>query len=1110
MSAAVASPFFGDVVAEFDAQVTNTAGELIEAEEAFAVGEELYLILFFCLGFLVFRRIRGLGGDAEKRKLLNKSEEKGADNLKETAPMKACTLESLREDLEGGRHENVIQRWEDVPAEQLSDALPLAASALLAANRAQEVGLVVAKAVAKAPQLRASLHLVVDEVASASNLAVRAAGVRDLCDQARCELDARAAEALLAALTALGDGPRAAQLLEHLTSVGATARRAALVGVSRLFLASGDLDATLHHLRAALAAPGAEEPVPADFVVAVVQRATETALAEESDVDARKGAGAVLELLEVSGDAAVPGGAFVHLLEWAARQNPVDLDFTKRAERRLRALAGQARLPMAACDALTRAYAACGLEAAVACFDELAAAGEADAARVPSEASLVGMLSACLEAQNADLAEHILLWARANGRCSAAVLSVGARILAARLPPTADASPALSSEALEAPLAPRRRQLSSRVPSPPRAWHILEVATVLQAKEALRELRDRGEDAGTSTHNCALDACVSCGDAKAAQALFAEMRQTGKLDAVSFNILLKQHVSCEKGNNSRLPPASPAIVDAMLEEMKACGVSPNVATYNSVLSGALATWDTRRAWRTLVLMEAANVGADAYTVSILLRGHKRDRQTMDVEAFDKCLAIIERHRVQVDEVLVNAALEACVGMRDAAKLSRTMGVLTSHGWDKRKQCTMTTFGLLIKAHGQSHQLAEAWGLWEEATSRPGTIASEQLYGQMIDVLVGSGKIEDAVKLFREMQTNYGDRLNSQGFAVAYAMIVRGYAQRKDCVRALQCYDEMKQHGVRAGPVIFNTVIDACSRVGDMDGAARLFTDMIQADCVPDLITYSTLIKGYCVTAETDKAMKLLELMRRKRIEPDAIVFNSLLDGCAKNQQPDMCERIIQEMVEAGVAPSNHSASILIKLYGRQRNMEAAFRIIDEMPAKYGFRPNAAVYTCLMSTCISCGQLGEAMKLRERMILDKCLPDEKTYSTLLRGALKTGGAEQGVTTVRAALKQGGAKYLLDEELLQSVLDLIQRRRLWEAYGADIFEQLQEAQINVRMPRQQPQGGDHQRRSQGDQRRGQGQGGHNYWGGQGGHAGQGGGRPARRPRGGATESSAVVVA
>merc|ERR1719388_441997 len=169
------------------------------------------------------------------------------------------------------------------------------------------------------------------------------------------------------------------------------------------------------------------------------------------------------------------------------------------------------------------------------------------------------------------------------------------------------------------------------------------------------------------------------------------------------------------------------------------------------------------------------------------------------------------------------------------------------------------------------------------------------------------------------------------------MVIRGFTQRKEAQRALTLYQEMKTNGIKVSVVVFNTLIDACCRVSDMEGAAKIFSDMVAAQSTPDLITYSTLIKGYCLCGDMDQGMQLFMLMRKKGIQPDAVVFNSLLDGCAKRQMRTLCEQVLNDMLEAGVSPSNHSVSILVKLYGRCHDLEAAFRAVNEIPRDHGFK-----------------------------------------------------------------------------------------------------------------------------------------------------------------------------
>jgi len=227
--------------------------------------------------------------------------------------------------------------------------------------------------------------------------------------------------------------------------------------------------------------------------------------------------------------------------------------------------------------------------------------------------------------------------------------------------------------------------------------------------------------------------------------------------------------------------------------------------------------------------------------------------------------------------------------------------------------------------------------------------------------------------------------------------------------------------------------------------------MIAGQVTPDLITYSTLIKGYCLCGDMDQGMQLFMLMRKKGIVPDAVVFNSLLDGCAKRQMRTLCEQVVRDMAEAGVSPSNHSVSILVKLYGRCHDLDAAFRVFQDMPREHGFKANAAVYTCLMSSCIANNQMDKAMELHKQMAKERVFCDQKTYSTLLRGAIRGSNIDAAIELIHSALDQS-TRGLLEEELVQSILFLIHRRGQTEQQGRPLVQRLREHGIEVSLPEQ----------------------------------------------------------
>lgn len=219
------------------------------------------------------------------------------------------------------------------------------------------------------------------------------------------------------------------------------------------------------------------------------------------------------------------------------------------------------------------------------------------------------------------------------------------------------------------------------------------------------------------------------------------------------------------------------------------------------------------------------------------------------------------------------------------------------------------------------------------------------YGCMFDALVNNGNLDMALNLLAEMKRS---ERSIRPNTVIYSTLIKGCAQNKQVLQsqhpngtclafppqaqvlhqllgqkgclcaalqleqALQLFQEMKAQGVEVNTVTYNSLVDACARVGAMDKAATLLTDMLeegwfQPSCLslafsykssastaeatgrapvlagikPDLITFSTVIKGYCVHGQMDKGLCLLKAMKERNINPDGVLYNSLLDGCVK-------------------------------------------------------------------------------------------------------------------------------------------------------------------------------------------------------------------------------------
>merc|ERR1719359_935513 len=316
---------------------------------------------------------------------------------------------------------------------------------------------------------------------------------------------------------------------------------------------------------------------------------------------------------------------------------------------------------------------------------------------------------------------------------------------------------------------------------------------------------------------------------------------------------------------------------------------------------------------------------------------------------------------------------------------------------------------------------------------------------MADACVANGDLNGAVSVIREMKTHPAS-------PAVFSGLLRACLQRKELERTMELYDEMERHDATCSLTTYNMLIDAFARAGNMDQVAKLFRDMYQKNVSPDVVTYSTVIKGYCTKGDLEPALQLFSMMRKRGIKPDAILFNSILDGCAHKQMRTLTEQVLADMEEEGVSPSNFTLSILVKLYGRCGDVEEAFDVVEAYSKKYGFELNIQVYTCLMSACISNKELSKALQVLEQMKMAGCVPDGKTYQTILNGCLKLDDMDHAVKIVYDALGLDSpdalsARQLLDQETISTLIFTIQRRGRMADLGEPLVDRLRKAGFAV---------------------------------------------------------------
>jgi pentatricopeptide repeat protein len=493
-------------------------------------------------------------------------------------------------------------------------------------------------------------------------------------------------------------------------------------------------------------------------------------------------------------------------------------------------------------------------------------------------------------------------------------------------------------------------------------------------------------------------------DLSTARSFFASVPATGR-DVITFNTIIRAEAQAGCWDQVR----------ALLAEMKEQKIASNHVTFNTLLHACVT--QKGKPWPFLEAMQAQGLRPDAITLTTVLRSVT----ARDAVHVRRCLSILDSGISQPDEALFSSLLEAAARTNDRALVSSAVEVSARYGFPQQN-----ALAALLRS---SSTFAEAQALWQELEN-----PTEAEYAAMVGWCCTAGDLNQARELF--------ERARAQGLVgmPTYQLMVKAYAQRKELEPAWELYEQLRNRGEPLPLALFNSLLDVCSRVGDMTRAEELWRAMPLLGVEPDLISFSTLVKGYCVQGDLEQALATFTQLRRRGLQADAILYHSILDGCANRQMVQLAEQILQDMIADGHSPTSITLSILVKLYGRT-SLERALQVFAELPAQYGFTPNAQVFTCLMSVALTHRDVPEALRIKDAMQATGARPDSRAYTTLLKGCIRWQSFEEAVDVAEEAAGS------LDATILADLLFVLERRG-----RSDLAKRVQNLNVSSTRPAQ----------------------------------------------------------
>ena len=242
-------------------------------------------------------------------------------------------------------------------------------------------------------------------------------------------------------------------------------------------------------------------------------------------------------------------------------------------------------------------------------------------------------------------------------------------------------------------------------------------------------------------------------------------------------------------------------------------------------------------------------------------------------------------------------------------------------------------------------------------------------------------------------------------------------------------------------VTFNTLLDSCSKAGELDIALSVKAMLEAANILPDDRTFTTLIAT--VARKTSNAsgvndptlaFSFLEEMQSLDIRPNGMTYSALIDVCGRCQRSDLALKGLRLMEDQKARErelldlppeKRHSLpaevgawTAAIKACGRTPGkIESAIKLFYAMP-NFGVYPNTVTCGCLSDCLLRQGRTSESLDVLRYMKKNGIAPSEVMYTSLMTSASRLAQSKSGLPSAVEVYS----------ELMQSLVELSSKKDL----------------------------------------------------------------------------------
>ncbi|KAM0949325.1 putative tetratricopeptide-like helical domain superfamily [Dioscorea sansibarensis] len=327
------------------------------------------------------------------------------------------------------------------------------------------------------------------------------------------------------------------------------------------------------------------------------------------------------------------------------------------------------------------------------------------------------------------------------------------------------------------------------------------------------------------------------------------------------------------------------------------------------------------------------------------------------------------------------------------------------------QCPDTiSWTTMIAGYARIGMSEEAFELFSRMRDVGGT-PDQVTFVTAIAACLSSGRLDYARSLFKQMPSPNG---------VAWNSIISGYAQNRHEDEALELFREMRGKGVKPTRSTLGSLLSAIANLVAIDQGQQVHCEAIRlgldsnvfvgsslinmyAKCcriedasnvfstLPErnLVVWNVMLGGYMQNGKPSEVIELYLEMKRAELQADEFSFVSAFNACAMLENVDLGRQLHSAVVKRDLNGSLFVHNAVVDMYAKCGALNDAKRQFELILNRDIVSWNALIVGFVRNEAED-----EALRMFRRMRLERVVPDEVSFATIISACTNIHAMEEG--------------------------------------------------------------------------------------------------------------------